>query len=96
MARVDLDAWDGREVERVYLAGRLAEARQVEATLSGHGIDYAVDLEPFRTFVLGIFPSEHTGVGFYVLSGQAGFSKRALLDAGLRAGIEEDDDAGDR
>ena len=87
-----MELWDGREVARVYLAGRLAEAEQVERTLTGQGIDYAVDLEPFRTFVLGIFPSEHTGVGFYVLSGQAGFCRRALLDAGLRAGIEEDDD----
>ena len=93
MARVDLEEWDGQEVARVYLAGRLAEALQVEETLTGHGIDYAVDLEPFRTLVLGMFPSEHTGVGFYVLSAQAGPSRRALLDAGLRTGIEEDDDA---
>ena len=93
MARVDLDEWDGQEIARVYTAGRLAEALQVEETLTGHGIDYAVDLEPFRLMVLGLFPSEHTGVGFYVLSGQAPFCKRVLLDAGLRTGIEEDDHA---
>ena len=93
MARVDLDEWDGQEIARVYIAGRLAEAVQVEETLTGHGIDYAVDLEPFRTLLLGMFLSEHTGVGFYVLSAQADSSRRALLDAGLRTGIEEDDDA---
>jgi hypothetical protein len=90
MARVDFETWEGKEVTRVYIAGRLAEALHVEKTLTQHGIDYAVDFEPFRLLVLGIFPSEHIGVGFYVLSGQADFSKRALLDAGLTTGIEED------
>ena len=33
---------------------------------------------------------EHTGVGFYVLSGQADYARRALLEAGVRTGIEED------
>jgi hypothetical protein len=90
MARVDFDEWESKEVTRIYIAGRLAEAKVVEKILSEHGVDYAVDFEPFRLMVLGIFPSEHTGVGFYVLSGQAAFSKRVLLDAGLRTGIEED------
>jgi hypothetical protein len=90
VARVDFDDWDGREVTRVYIAGTLSEALHVEKTLTERGIDYAVDFEPFRLLVLGIFPSEHTGVGFYVLSAQAAFSKSVLLDAGLRAGIEED------
>jgi len=92
MGRIDFDDWEGKEVTRVYIAGRLAEAREIEKTLTEHGVDYAVDLEPFRLMVLGIFPSKHTGVGFYVLSGQASFSKRVLLDAGLRAGIEEDEE----
>ena len=89
MARVDFDGWEGKEVTRVYIAGRVAEARDVERTLTEHGVDYAIDLEPFRLMVLGLFPSEHTGVGFWVLSGQAPFSKQVLLDAGLKAGIEE-------
>ena len=67
----------------------VGQARTVH--LSVNQQDYAVDLEPFRLMVLGIFPSEHTGVGFYVLSDQASFSKHVLLDAGLRAGIEEDE-----
>ena len=88
--RVDFDDWDGKEVTRVYIAGRLSEATLVEKTLTEHGVDYAVDLEPFRLLVLGLFPSEHTGVGFYVLSGQADYARRALLEAGVRTGIEED------
>jgi hypothetical protein len=90
MARVDLDGWEGREVTRVYIAGRVAEASQVEKALTERGVDYAVDLEPFRLMVLGIFPSQHMGVGFYVLSDQAAFSRRSLLEAGLTAGIEDE------
>ena len=90
MARVDPDEWEGREVTRVYIAGRRAEAREVEKTLTAHGIDYMIDLERFRLMVLGLFPSEHTGVGFYVRSGQAASSKRALVDAGFKVGLEED------
>jgi hypothetical protein len=89
MARVDFEDWEGKEVARVYIAGRVAEALLVEKTLSEHGIDYALDIEPFRIMILGLFPSEYKGVGFYVLSRQAGCSKRVLLDAGLRTGIEE-------
>ena len=88
--RVDFDDWDGKEVTRVYIAGRLAEAALVEKALTERGVDYAVDLEPFRLMVLGLFPSEHTGVGFYVLSEQAEYSRSALLEAGLRTGIEDE------
>jgi len=91
MARIDFDDWEDKEVARVYIAGRMAEALLAEKTLSKHGIDYALDIEPFRMMILGLFPSEYNGVGFYVLAGQAGFSKRVLLDAGLRTGIEEDE-----
>jgi hypothetical protein len=90
MARVEPEDWEGREVTRVYIAGRRAEARAVEATLDAHGIDYMIDLERFRLMVLGLFPSEHTGVGFYVLSGEATASRQALVGAGLKAGLEED------
>jgi hypothetical protein len=91
MVRVDFEDWEGKEVARIYIAGRVAEALLVEKTLSEHGIDYALDIEPFRIMILGLFLSEDKGVGFYVLSRQAGFSKRAILDAGLQAGIEEDE-----
>jgi hypothetical protein len=53
--RVDFDDWDGKEVTRVYIAGRLAEAALVEKALTERGVDYAVDLEPFRLMVLACF-----------------------------------------
>ena len=52
-----------------------------------HGVDYFVELEPFRTYILGLFPVQHSGVAFYVLAGQAQFSRLVLRDAGLKAGL---------
>ncbi len=42
MARLELEDFLDQEVRRVYLAGRLSEAKRVERTLTGNGIDYAV------------------------------------------------------
>ncbi len=91
MARLELEDFLDREVRRVYLAGRLSEAKRVERTLTGNGIDYAVDIEPVLTLLFGIFPSESAGVAFYVLSGQASSARSALLAAGLKAGIQDDE-----
>ncbi len=88
MARVALDNFADKEVARIYLAGELAEARRVEEILSGYGINYAVEVEPYVR--LSFFPSEYAGAAFYVLSGQADFCKRALFEAGLKAGIEDE------
>jgi hypothetical protein len=46
MARLDFEDFLDKEVTRVYLAGRLSEAKHVERTLTGNGIDYTVDIEP--------------------------------------------------
>jgi len=75
----------------VYVAGRLSEGKQVEQVLSDNAIDYAVDAEPFQSRVLGFLPVEYEGVGFYVLSSQADFCRRALRTAGLLQGLVEDD-----
>jgi hypothetical protein len=90
MARLHLEDFMGKEVVRIYTAARVSESVRVEQLLTEHGIDYAIDFEPYRVMVLGIWPSERMGLGFYVLSGQADHCRRLLLDAGLRAGIEAD------
>ena len=87
MARVEEERFTGKEIARVYIAARLPEARRVDETLTGHGVDYFVEIEPFKIFILGLFPSERSGVAFYVLAGQAQFSRRVLHDAGLKAGL---------
>lgn len=92
MALVDAATFDGREVTLVYIAGRVNEGRQVEQVLSQHGVDYAVDIEPFQTTLLGILPVEYEGVGFYVASDQADRCCAALRAAGLVQGLVENDD----
>jgi hypothetical protein len=91
MALVEPESFAGQEVARVYMAIRLAEAKHVERTLSGNGIDYSIEIEPYERFVLGLFPSRHTGVAFYVLFGQAEFCRRMLVDAGLQVGIVDEE-----
>jgi len=91
MALVDPEAFDGKRVVLVYIAGRLKEGKQVEAALSQHAIDYAVDIEPFEHRVLGILPVEYEGVGFYVVHDQADRGRRVLREAGLLQGLVEED-----
>ena len=90
MAWVEPEDLADKELARIYIAGRLAEAKRVEKTLSDHGIDYSIEIEQFETYVLGLFPSRHSGVAFYVVSSQAEFCRRALLDQGLRIGIVDE------
>ena len=91
MALVDPETFDDKDVAMVYVAARLSEGRQVEQVLSDNGIDYAVDIEPFQSRVLGILPIEYEGVGFYVLSSQAAFCRRVLRELGLVQGLVEED-----
>jgi len=91
MALVDPAAFDHKDVAMVYIAGRLSEGKRVEQALAQHAIDYAVDIEPFESRVLGILRVEYEGVGFYVLAGQADFCRRVLREAGLVQGLVEDE-----
>jgi hypothetical protein len=90
MARVTLDDFGDKEVTRIYLAGELAEAKRVEEVLSANGIHYAVTVEPYMTLSFLSFPSEYKGAAFYVVLGQAQFCKRALLEAGLKVGLQDE------
>jgi len=87
---VDPEAFADRDIARIYIAGRLTEARRVESLLSEKGIDYAVEIEPFRTLLLGIFPRQYDGVAFYVLSEQAALARHTLEGARLRAGLVDE------
>lgn len=90
MARLTIEDFAGEELTRVYIAGRISEAERVEATLTRHGLDYTVDIEPFVKRVLGLFTSEYSGVAFYVPSGQAAAARSMLLEARLTQGISDD------
>ena len=95
MARLDFDQFRDKEVSRIYIAGELAEATRVEAVLTRHGIDYAVEVEPYQRSalrVLTLFSSGvYAGAAFFVLSGQASFARHVLRAAGLKGGIQDDD-----
>jgi hypothetical protein len=90
MALVDAATFDDKEVALIYIAGRLNEGKRVEQVLSDNGVDYAVDIEPFQTTVLGILPVEYDGVGFYVPSHQASLCREVLRAAGLVQGLVPD------
>src|ERR1700726_2600888 len=53
MARLDIEDFAGKELVRVYIAGRMSEAERVEDALARHGVNYAVDIEPFLRRGLG-------------------------------------------
>ncbi len=86
MPRVELEALEHHELERVFVAARLAEAQQVEEALTLEGVDYVVKVEPF---VAGIFSTfrPRNGAVFYVAATQAGYCRAKLLAAGLGRGV---------
>jgi hypothetical protein len=91
MPRLGFEDFTDKELSRIYVADRLAEAKSVESTLAEHDIDYAVEVEPFRKILLGVMPFENAGAAFYVLSGQASFARSALSAVGLEAGLQDDE-----
>jgi len=82
-----MEAFQGRDVELVFIAGSVREAQRVEEVLTQQGFEFAVEIEPFVRYVLEVFPSEHEGAAFYVLSGRSAYCRRALAAAGLASGV---------
>jgi hypothetical protein len=80
--RQDPEYYDGREMELVYIAAALDEAKRVEAVLDEHGIDYAVQVEQYRSGV--IFASVRPGAFFYVLPEVAARSREVIGRLGYK------------
>jgi hypothetical protein len=87
MPRVSIEAFSDKQVEPVYVAATLREARRVEEVLTRQGIEYAVEVEPFVRYLFLLIPRVHAGATFYVLSDQRVFCRKALESAGLRVGL---------
>jgi hypothetical protein len=88
MARLDPDALVDQQSELIFIARNVREARRVEALLTDAGIDYEVAFEPFlHGGIFGVVTL--TGLGFYVLSGQASFCRKLLEEHGLAVGLVE-------
>jgi hypothetical protein len=89
MAKLDLEDFEDRPNELVFIARRVREAERVEALLADEGIDYALAFEDFlHGGIFGV--TTLTGVGFYVLSGQAPHCRELLGRSGLAVGIVEE------
>ena len=86
MARLAIEEFDDQEIARIYLATSLEEAGLVEAELSKHEVDYAVEVEAYRGSVLVWF-TEYKGAAFYVRKIQADFCVELLRAANLIAGL---------
>lgn len=93
MALVDRDVLESQPCARIYIAGKLREAKAVEAALTALGLDYFVDIERFERMLFGVIRREYDGVAFYVPLSEAERGRHALRQARLTAGLEGD--AGD-
>ncbi len=87
MAHVDPEALAHHELARVYIAGTLAEAKAVEELLTGNGVDYVVQVEPYRASILF---GPRNGAAFYVADGQAEFCRQQLVAGGFHRGLLEE------
>ena len=88
MARLDSDAFSGKSLVLVFIAGTVRETERAEAALVGAGIDYCLGAEDF---VQGILSSTRTGVAFYVVEGQTSFARHELAEAQLQSGLIDAD-----
>lgn len=85
-----MEHFAGEEIERIYLASTLDEAKRVEAVLDASPFLYSLDLEKFMRPVSGAFGG-HVGVGFYVPPASAKTAKDFLAEKGFLEGIEGGD-----
>ena len=61
----------------------------MEGVLQRIGIDYAVEIAPYATRLLGLLPMQYKGAMFYVDAGQARVCRQALQAAELTKGLVE-------
>jgi hypothetical protein len=78
---IDEDA-EEPPLELIYIAGKLEEAKAVEALLEENDIDYEVRVEQYRAGM--IFASVRAGAFFYVPEDEAVRSRRLLTERGYR------------
>ena len=86
MVRVESDALEHHDLERIFIAARLTEAKRVEEVLTLEGVEYVVNVEPFVAGVFSTFRPRN-GAVFYVTSTQAAYSRSKLIGAGLGRGV---------
>jgi hypothetical protein len=80
--RHDPQEYEGKEMDLVYIARALDEARKIETILDAEQIDYAIQVEQYRAGV--IFASVRAGAFFYVLPESAARCRQTLMRHGYR------------
>jgi hypothetical protein len=90
MALIDSDLLEPHEPVRVYIAGRLREAKTVEQVLTAAGLDYAVEIERYERRLLGLIRREYDGVAFHVAAADAERARQVLSANRLTAGLEDE------
>lgn len=90
MSRVDFQEHSEKDIARIYIAGAVREAVDIERLLGLHGIDYSIELEEFIRSGFNILGSRYVGATFYVQSSQAEFCRTLLKGKGFSSGIQEE------
>lgn len=85
----DVDAEDLKDLERIFIARTLRQARKVEALLTQAGVEYAVQVEPYGRSLL--FGTIRHGAAFYVAGEHAPACRERLVAAGFGNGVVEHD-----
>jgi hypothetical protein len=90
MSRVDFQDLSKKEIARIYIAGAVREAVDIERLLSLHGIDYSIEMEEFTRSGFSLMGSRYVGAAFYVVSSLAAFCRTLLKEKGFASGIQEE------
>jgi hypothetical protein len=80
---------DLRDPERIFIARKLRQARQVEELLTEAGVNYVVQVEPYGRSLL--FGTIRHGAAFYVAAMHAAYGRDRLIAAGFGKGVVEGD-----
>ncbi len=78
--RRDADFFGDRELILIYMARRLKDALAVEKIFDQCGLDYFLETGPYQGGLL--FPTERTGVFFYIAQEEEGRARRLLAERG--------------
>lgn len=83
----DVEPEDREDLERIFIARTLRQAKKAEALLAEVGVDYVVQVEPYgRSFLFG---SIRHGAVFYVARQQAARCREQLIRVGFAKGVIE-------
>jgi hypothetical protein len=70
------------DLDLLYIASRLKEAKRLEAVLDAAGLDYLVETDTYRGGF--IFVSERVGAFFYARPEEAEQARQAMQEAGFK------------